>query len=173
MIRVPNRAKQVALAALLPLMAAPLFAQEPGSRQTREFVQAAAQSDQFEIMEATTALAQSQDSKVRGFAQAMIDAHRQTTASLMQAVAKAGLKPPLPGLGNDQSQFLAALQSKRGPDFDEAYLKQQLLAHRAALAVEQAYADSGDEPNIRATATATVPIVAAHLQMVEQMQKRP
>jgi putative membrane protein len=148
----------------------PVLAQEPGSRQTREFVQAAAQSDQFEILEANTVLAQSQSAQVRAYAETMIEAHRQTSANLLQAVQKEGLASPKPGLGGDQSMFLAALQSQRGADFDKTYLRQQVLAHRSALAVEQAYAASGDAAAIRAVATATVPIITAHLRMAEQMQ---
>jgi putative membrane protein len=138
-----------------------------GTRMTRDFVQAAAQTDQFEIMEATTALAQSQDAQVRSFAQEMIQAHRQTTADLKQAVAKAGLDEPKPGLSGDQSAFLAALQSQRGADFDRTYLKQQKLAHQSALAVMQSYAASGEDPTIRQVAIAAVPIVTAHLKMLE------
>jgi putative membrane protein len=150
-------------------LALPAAAQESGSRQTREFVQAAAQSDQFEIMEAHTALAQATDPQVRAFAQQMIPAHQQTSASLTQAVTSAGLQLPKPGLGGDQSAFLAALQSQRGADFDKTYVRQQILAHRAALVVEQGYAASGDDPAIKQAAAATVPIITAHLQMAEQM----
>ncbi|MBA2934353.1 DUF4142 domain-containing protein [Sphingomonas sp. CGMCC 1.13654] len=144
------------------------IAQQQGSRQTRDFVQAAAQTDTFEIMEATTALAQSQDQETRSFAQAMIQAHQQTSAALRQAVAKAGLDQPKPGLSGDQSMFLAALQSQRGPDFDRTYRKQQMLAHHAALAVMQGYARSGNDPIIRQVAAAMVPIVSSHLVMLEQ-----
>jgi putative membrane protein len=150
--------------------AVPAVAQEPGTRQTREFIQAAAQTDQFEIMEAMTALAQSSDDRVRGFAREMIQTHRQTSATLQQAVEKAGLKPPQPGLSGDQSMFLASLQSQRGLDFDKTYIKQQALAHRAALAVQQGYATSGDNQAIRQAAASTVPIITHHLQMVEQLQ---
>jgi putative membrane protein len=155
--------------AISAFLALPAAAQEPGSRQTREFIQAAAQSDQFEIMEAHTALAQSTDPQVRIFAQQMIPAHQQASASLIQAATSAGLQPPKPGLGGDQSAFLAALQSKRGADFDKTYVHQQVLAHRAALTVEQGYAVSGDSPTIKQAAVATVPIITAHLQMAEQM----
>jgi putative membrane protein len=140
-----------------------------GTRMTRDFVQAAAQTDQFEIMEATTALAQSRDAQVRSFAQTMIQAHRQTTANLKQAVVKAGLEEPKPGLSGDQSAFLAALQSQRGADFDRTYLKQQMLVHHSALAVMQSYAASGDDPTIRQVAIAAVPIVTSHLQMLEKV----
>ena len=155
--------------AVAAFLALPAAAQDPGSRQTREFVQAAAQSDQFEIMEAHTALAQTTDPQVRAFAKQMIAVHQQTSASLMQAATSAGLKPPKPGLGGDQSAFLAALQSQRGADFDKTYVRQQMLAHHAALAVEQVYAASGDDPAIKQAAAATVPIITAHLQMAEQM----
>jgi putative membrane protein len=151
------------------LLTTPLAAQQPGSRQTRDFIQAAAQSDEFEIMEATTALAESQDFQVRAYAQAMIQAHQQTTTSLRQAVAKAGLEQPKPGLSGDQSMFLAALQSTRGADFDKTYVKQQVLAHNAALATEQGYATAGDVSIIRDTAASTVPIISSHLRMAEQM----
>ena len=155
--------------AVAAFLALPAVAQEPGSRQTREFLQATAQSDQFEIMEAHTALAQATDPQVRAFAQQMIPAHQQTSASLIQAVTSAGLQPPKPGLGGDQSAFLAALQSQRGADFDKTYVRQQVLAHRAALAVEQGYAASGDDPTMKQAAAAMVPIITAHLQMAEQM----
>jgi putative membrane protein len=148
----------------------PLHAQDPGSRQTREFIQAAAQSDRFELLEATTALAQSTDPQVKAFATEMITAHHQTSDNLMQAVTKAGLTPPSPGISGDQSMFLASLQSQRGADFDRTYVRQQVLAHRAALAVQQQYAASGDDPAIKQVATGTVPVVASHLRMAEQLQ---
>lgn len=158
----------IAASALLTNAAA---AQEPGSRQTRDFVQAVAQSDTFEIMEGETALAQSSDPDVRRFAQQMIDAHRQTTHTLLQAVANAGLQPPKPGMSADQAMFLAALQSQRGVDFDRTYLRHQRLAHSAALAVESGYAQTGDDATIRQVAASSVPIITAHLNMAEQLAK--
>ena len=82
------------------------------------------------------------------------------------------MKPPSPGISNDQSQFLGALQSQRGADFDRTYIRQQVLAHRAALVVEQGYASFGDDAAIRQAATSTVPIIASHLAMAEQMQAK-
>lgn len=153
------------------LLATAAAGQEPGSRQTRDFVQIAAQSDTFEIMEGQTALAQSSDPGVRQLAQQMIDAHRQTTQTLLQAVAKAGVQPPKPGMSGDQAMFLASLQSQRGADFDRTYLRHQRLAHSAALAVESGYAETGDDATIRQVAASTVPIITAHLTMADQMAK--
>ena len=156
-------------AGIAALMPAPAAAQESGSRQTREFLQAAAQSDQFEILEAQTVLGQSTDPAIRTFAQRMIRDHRQSSGALVQAAIRAGLKPPPPALGDDQARLLSALQSQDGPDFERTYLKQQALAHRSALVVEQAYAATGDDPMIRQAAASATPMIAAHLAMAQDM----
>jgi putative membrane protein len=72
-------------------------------------------------------------------------------------------------LGDDQAHFLSALQGVTGPEFDTTYAKQQVLAHRAALATEQMYAASGDDPNLRKVATSAVPLIEAHAAMAKKM----
>src|ERR1700712_4284911 len=137
-------------------------AQEAGSRQTREFVQATASSDQFEILAAETALTQSTNPEVRAFAARMLEDHRQLGKALRDTAARSGLKPPEMAMSADQAQLLGALQSVSGNEFDTLYLKQQMLAHRSALAVEQTYAKSGDDPNVRRSATSAVPVISSH-----------
>jgi putative membrane protein len=145
-------------------------AQEPtGSRQSREFAQAAAASDTFEIMEAQSALAESKDPQVRDFATRMIQDHTHTSQNLMAASQRAGLEPPKMALDQGQSQMLASLQSARDKKFDALYWRQQVLAHHAALVTMQGYAQSGDQPELRQLATATTPLIQAHLGMAERM----
>ncbi len=153
-------------------LASAATAQDPGSRQTREFVQQAGESDTFEIMESQSALAESKNPQVLAFAQQMIRDHTGTSQALRDATGRAGLKPPPMQVGAAQAPMLAALQSARGRDFDRVYWKQQALAHRSALTVEQQYAATGDTPAIRQTAAATVPIIQQHLAMAEQMSAR-
>ena len=154
--------------ALLGLAAASAGAQEAGSRPTREFLQATASSDQFEILEAQTVLAQSTNPDVRAFATRMLQDHRQLGMAVRDAATRSGLKPPEMAMSADQAQLLGALQSVSGNDFDALYLKQQELAHRSALVVEQMYAETGDDPNLRQIATTTVPVIAAHGDMAKQ-----
>ena len=141
-----------------------------GSRQTREFVQATAASDTFEIMEAQTALAESQDSQVRAFATRMLQEHARTSNALIAAAKAANMEPPKLALDQGQSQMLAALQSARGKAFDMLYWRQQALAHRAALVTQQNYARDGDQPGLRQLATANAPVIQSHLGMAEQMR---
>ncbi|WP_375395122.1 DUF4142 domain-containing protein [uncultured Sphingomonas sp.] len=161
---------RVAATAILASTSA--VAQEAGSMQTRNFIEAAGQSDAFEMQEADTVLAQSDDPQVRAFAQQMLQDHGQLRQSLQRAITQAGLKPPAMGVGADQAPLLAALQSLRGPDFDKTYWKHQALAHRSALTTTQLYAANGDNPTIRQAAASAVPIIAGHLAMAEQMQAK-
>jgi putative membrane protein len=164
-------ALRLAAAFLAGAIALPaLAAANPGSRQTREFVQAAGNSDSFEILEAQTVLAQSTNPDVRTFAQHMLEDHSRTRAALADAAARAGLAPPPEGPSTDQAQMLSALQSQRGADFDKTYVKQQALAHRSALTVEQKYATEGDQSAIRQAAAGAVPTISAHLQIADRMK---
>ena len=161
------RMRAIAIGTLLVAGAA--SAREPESRQAREFVQAAGHADSFEIMAATTALAQSQDPQVRAFARQMIRDHGRMSLALRQATAGAGLEPPPMAVGSEQAPMLAALQSLRGRAFDQAYVKQQALAHRSALVVEEQYAATGDAPAVRQAATEAVPLIRSHLAMAERI----
>lgn len=162
----------MAAAAALAAMAVPVAAQDAGSRATREFVQAAGHSDQFEILEAQTVLTQATDPQVRAFAQQMIRDHDQLGRTLTEATTRAGLQPPPKALDGDQAKMLGELQGLRGPQFDQAYARHQALAHRAALVTEQRYAANGDAPPVRQAAAAATPLIAAHRDMAERLQAR-
>jgi predicted outer membrane protein len=83
----------IALVVAAVLAIGPVVAQEPGSQNTRNYIQSAGQSDAFEKLEAETALSQSSDPQVRGFAEMMLRDHDQTSRVLQQATKQAGLKP--------------------------------------------------------------------------------
>jgi putative membrane protein len=157
----------VALAVSLGALGA--AAQAPIPPNAPDFAMAAAQSDAYEIQAAHLALAQTQNVRVRSFAQTMIDDHTRTSASLRRAAMASHLPPPLSAMSSDQAVMLGALQSLRGADFDKAYAKQQVLAHDQALAVEQSYAQAGTDPNLRAVARSGAPLIQHHLKMAEDM----
>ncbi|TPG54074.1 DUF4142 domain-containing protein [Sphingomonas glacialis] len=163
-LRTPARLLALALGVCV---LSPAIAQETGSRQTRDFVQSLAQSDTFEILAAQSALAQSSDRDVRGFAQMMITDHTAMDRLLSDSAAKAGLAPPVKAIGADQALLLNGLGGLTGPEFDKTYLQQQALAHRSALAEAQTYAASGDNAVMRSVAKTAAQAISAHVAMVE------
>lgn len=169
-LRVPARLLVIAFGASALV---PAIAQQAGSRATRDFVQSVAQSDAFEILAAQSALAQSSDGTVRGFAQRMLSDHQAMDLQLADSAAKAGLPAPVKAIGADQAQLLNGLGGLTGAAFDQAYLQQQALAHRSALAEAQSYAASGDNAAIRAFAKSATQTVSTHAAMVAPMLHRP
>ena len=135
--------------------------QTPLAPPMKDFVAAAAQSDHFEIVEGHTAVAQSHDPRVRAFAQQMIKAHTRTSEALQVAAMKAGMDRLPSGLNGDQQKMLTELQSQRGPEFNRTYLKQQYIAHDEALVLERAYAEGGDNVDVRQAAASAVPSSSA------------
>ena len=165
------RTPAIAAAATAAFLAAAFAAQAdpPRPMSTKDFVAAAAQSDQFEIMEARLAIVEGRDARVHDFAQQMIEAHTGTAEAMREANTAAGLPPPPEGMSGDQSMLLSALQAQRGLDFDKAYVRHQVLGHTQALAVEQDYASMGSDPTVRRAASAAVPIIQRHLEKARQL----
>ena len=164
-------ARTAALATAVALLLGPLAASAdpPRPASTRDFVQAAAASDRFEMLEGRLALVEGQDARVRAFAREMIQAHTQTLDALARATAASRSPPPPEGMSGDQAMLLSALQGQRGPDFDKTYVRHQVLGHTQALVVAQGYARTGGDPSIRAAASAAVPVIRRHLEEAQRL----
>lgn len=135
-----------------------------------DYLVMAGAGDQFEIQSSTIAVQRTQRAEVRQFAQMMIDHHSKSTADLVAAAKGAGITPPAPRLRADQDRMIAGLRdSGTGADFEMAYLRGQLQAHREALMLHQTYAQSGDNPALRAAAARIVPVVQMHLEHLQRL----
>jgi putative membrane protein len=165
---VPAGVKRFALGVALASSFTSLAA--AASSKSEAYVAAAGHSDQYEIQAGRLVVTQSQNERVRAFGQQMIDHHMQTHQALAQATSKAGAPPPPDTLDGDQQRMLSALQSLRGADLDRAYVTQQVNAHVSALVTQQAYAASGDDPDLKAAARSAVPVIQSHLDVARQMK---
>jgi len=142
-----------------------------GEPMAMDFITKAAQSDQFEIQEGRLAGMRSHNPHIRQFAQMMVSAHTKTTMGLKHAIRQTGMAPPPPPmLRDDQMHMISDLRSAHGPDFDRAYIDQQVHAHEQALQLMQNYAQNGHPGPIRDAAQMTAPIVQHHLDMARDIQ---
>ena len=135
-----------------------------------EFVNTAAKSDAYEIAAARLALTNAASQAVKDFANEMIKAHTDSTARLKAAAAKANLTPD-PMLTNDQNDDLAELGKKKGAEFDEDYIDDQVDAHQTALAMMRDYAEKGDNADLKAVAGEIAPIIQKHLDHAKSLDK--
>ncbi len=68
-----------------------------------------------------------------------------------------------------RAAMVAQLQGLQGPAFDQVYGQMQFMSHQEALALHASYAQAGTDPNMRAFAQQTVPVIEQHLGMAQRL----
>jgi putative membrane protein len=135
------------------------------------FVNTAAASDAFEVATSKLALDASSSAAVKKYANQMIAAHTASTDKLKATTA--GITPaitPDPTLNAEQQATLDALKTKKGADFDAAYIAAQQSGHQQTLDALKGYAATGDVAALKTFASGLVPTVAAHLNMAKSLK---
>ncbi len=141
------------------------MAKSPGA-----YITAAGQSDKFEVTEGKLAAKMGSTAKVRAFGHKMVTDHTKSTLQVMTAAKMSHLpKMPPPALRPDQQDMVAQLTAASGPAFDSLYVQQQMQSHQAALMVQQNYAQHGTNKDLKMVATKIVPVVKAHIAMLQGM----
>lgn len=137
-----------------------------------DFVNKAAKSDAYEIAAAKLAVTNASSQAVKDFAAEMITAHTASTAKIKAAAATATPAiTPDPTLTSDQNDDLAELAKKKGAEFDEAYIDDQVDAHQDALALMRDYAEHGDTAALKTAAGEIAPVVQKHLDHAKSLDK--
>lgn len=175
--------KLLTAAAIVAMIAAsPAIAQSVGEKtgvnstlgitpSTEDFILQAAQSDKFEIQSSQLAEANAGD-KVKSFAADMVAAHTKTSEQLVKAVGSSGAKASIPtDMSSAQKSMLDDLKSRKGDDLAEAYVDDQVSAHKDAVSLFQRYADGGDNPKLKEWAAKTLPDLQHHLEMAQALDK--
>ena len=134
----------------------------------RQFIAKAAQSDMTEIQTSQLALKRSQNAQVRQFAQEMIQQHTQSSENLKPIAAQKGVALPS-SLGTENQALLTKLMKLSGTQFDQAYMDGQAKAHAKTKGVYQNELKQGKDADVKAFANQVLPIVTAHLRMVQNM----
>ena len=119
--------------------------------------------DLFVIRSSELALQRSSSPRVRDFATRMIEAHKGTSAQLSLAGRRLNLLPSAT-LGAAEQAMLDALQASGS--FDADYVRDQRIVHQQAIALDSAFAASGDSPTLRPVAAAALPIEQRHLRLL-------
>jgi len=143
------------------------------SNLDRQFFIQAAQGGMAEVQLGQLALKRAASNSVRQYAQQMINDHTRANKELMQLAAQK--KVTLPKTVNQQQQaVMKKLSQLSGRNFDQAYMNEAgIRAHTEQAALYQRQAKQGQDPDVRAFATRTLPIVQKHLQMAQAMTGKP
>lgn len=126
------------------------------------FIDAAAQTDIYEIAAARLAVGQAESPEVVAFAEAAIDAHTRTTVELLPLADDLGVTPTSDGSPAD-GVLLSELRGLTGSEFDAAYLEQQVRTHEGAVTVYTLSQDAVSDPALAAFIERTLPVLQEQL----------
>lgn len=147
-------------------------AKTKASKETAQYVEKAAMGDLFEIQSSELALKQAESPDVKAFAQRMIKDHTASSEALKAGIQSANLDVNVPDkLDKAHQSKIDDLRKVKGKEFDQAYMREQVSAHKEALQLHKTYAEKGDNPVLKKTAANTTTVVEHHLAEAEQIAK--
>jgi len=139
------------------------------SKDDYRFACQAARAGLFEVKAGELARTQGMNPLVKQFGDQMTKGHSQVNAQLTALAGRKGAVLPT-SLSDKEKDHLNSLGQLSGKDFDKTYAKGMVKDHEKDLKEFQRAAEKVDDPDLKAFAANTVPILQQHLDMARQMQ---
>jgi putative membrane protein len=162
-----------ALAVSAVLLLAPItFAQAPSDPQIAGIVQTA---NQIDISHARLALARSNNSQVKDFANQMISDHTSLEKSVNDLAKKLGVtpadSPTSKQLKQQAAQETKKLKSLKGSEFDKEYVAHEISFHQAVIdAAKNTLIPNAKNAELKSAIEGAAPLLQGHLQHAQQLQ---
>jgi putative membrane protein len=150
--------KLFALVLALPVAA---FAANPDA----SFYKNAAEGGIAEVEAGHLAQDKGNSQQVKDFGAMMVKDHSAANEKLQALASSKSVTLPTTS-GVEQMAAKAKLKVLSGETFDKSYVKGQISAHQDTIALFQKEISSGQDPDAKAFATATLPTVRAHLKAI-------
>jgi putative membrane protein len=138
------------------------------SMNDKAFVRDALQGGLAEVNLGQLAVQKGSSEDVKQFGQKMVDDHTKLGTAMSQVALQEGVKPPN-GLSKKDKELIAKLQGLSGPQFDDAYIKAMVKDHKKDESAFKTEAEQAQDPAVRQIAQQGEPVIASHLQMIEQI----
>lgn len=135
----------------------------------RDFVMEAAGGGLMEVTLGKLAQVNASSAKVKGFGQMMITDHSKANTELKAVAAKKNIAiPPTPM--EKQQKMIDDLKAKKGADFDKAYVDMMVDDHKEDVGKFQDEANKGNDADVKAFASKTLPVLTKHLEHIQKIQ---
>lgn len=132
------------------------------------FIDHVARDGRAEVELGQLAQQKSSNADVKAFAQHLVTDHDKANKQLMSIAQKDGVQPPN-GVGRENSDLRTKLEKLSGPAFDRAFLQAQVDDHQKDIQYFQQQANTLKNPELKAFAQQTIPVMERHLQMAQQL----
>lgn len=157
----------LAVAALMPGVAAHARPAAVPSAQDTQFLQAAHQSSLAEIAAGQLAQNKGISQQVKDLGTRFVADHTKLDQGLQATASTLGVS--LPSTPNPTQQSVQAqLEAASGSQFDAQFITTQLEAHTLAMQLGETELAQGSDPAAKQVAQDAAPVIAAHHQALEQ-----
>ncbi len=157
------------VAAALVALTGPAAAQvQVVSDQDREFVNKAATGNLAEIELGRVAAQRAARPSVRSFGERMVTDHGRSNAELTSLARSKGIEVPT-ALEPSQQAVRDRLSALSGNDFDRAYMSEMVRDHTEDIALFERAAETSTDPDLKAWATRSLPMLREHLALARQV----
>lgn len=133
------------------------------------FLEQAAQNGHAEIDGAKAALEKATDSRVKSFAQKLVDDHTKAHNELAALAASKGVElPKAPSLG--QKAKAKVLSLRDGEGYDKHFIESVgIKAHESTIKLFKRAAAEATDADVKAFAVKTLPTLEAHLKQAHEL----
>ena len=136
----------------------------------QQFMTEAARTDMIEAHEGQMAQNQASRADVKTFGGTLVRDHTNSYAQLTVLAAKDGVTIPK-GINSAKDRTIEQLVHLKGDRFDRQFVRDEVAAHRHAIAVFKREAEHGQNPDVKAYAQKMIPVLENHLRLAEACAK--
>jgi putative membrane protein len=149
-------------------LAVPVMAFSAASDPDSSFYKDAAEGGMAEVQLGTLAQQKSSNPSVKEFGAMMVTDHTAAGDKLQAIASSKDVKlPTSPSLG--QSATKTKLEVLSGESFDKSYIKDMIKDHQDDIALFKKEAATGQDPDAKAFAIATLPTLEKHLKKIQSI----
>jgi putative membrane protein len=135
-----------------------------------EFMKSAAHGGVAVVELGKLAGTNAQNAEVKSFGQMMVNDHSKANTELKSLAAKKNLTLPTdPG---PHASTIEDLKGLKGAEFDRVYVEAMVEDHETDVAAFQRQADNSSDPDVKAFAAKTLPVLKTHLERIKGIQSK-
>ena len=139
------------------------------SEKDRAFIRDAAEGGLAEVKMGELGQQKATSQDVKNLAKTLQDDHQKANDELTSIAKSKGIELPS-GMGAHESA-INSLENKQGQEFDRSFVKDTIRDHNQDISKFERAANDLDDPDLKAFAQKTVPVLRNHLSMAEQASK--
>ncbi len=131
----------------------------------RAFMMTAAKDGMREVHMGQMAMQNGQSPEIKKLGQTIMNDHTKANSQLMAIAQKKNVKL-------DTRHRMDKMSKKDMANFDQAWLRMMVVDHQKDIALYRRQAQSGGDPDLKAFARKTTPVLEKHLRLVQAAQAK-